>query len=956
MQPMNNHSNHTSESAGQPAQLPFCPYIGLRPFGEVDSQRFYGRDSDARTVLSHLHRHPLVAIIGASGIGKTSLVNAGVVPAVRDEPETWVVRTMRPGNTPVQRLLHVFGGRRAAGSPSKMVASVLEPDGGRLLLVVDQFEDIFALANESERATFQKALLRFATVSNCHILLNVRADFYDDVLSASIWPSVRRHTVTVGPLKREQLREAIVQPAADVNVQFEPAFVDRLLRDAAGERDALPWLQETLVLLWQHLEGRYLSLSAYEQLVQKGAGQADLSSHTLASLQVGLARNADDAFESLTQRQQTLARHTFLRLLSLDAFEPAVLIEEKVADLRANLGESTQLEQMLQRLAQARILTLNQEASTVAFTHDALIRGWPRLRAWMAEWKSALRTSDYLADRALAWSDADGSAQEMLLDEAALPEAERWLTSPVAAEVGYSDAVPAFIEASRDAVETARRQHAQASQQDLQDARATLQQRTADLTEERSQNEELRRERRIFRLLSLGLGVFFILALIGGIVAGTDRQHALDAQATAQAEADGRATVVVGLQSTVEAQQEAGATNAGRIDHANALAAHAVTQVRAGNTDLALLLAREAISTTYHVGGSVLPVADAAVREALTAAGWQAGFSAHDAPINAIAFMPDGQQLVTAGEDGTARMWTTSDGVEQATLIGHTGPVLDVATANDGQRIATAGQDGTIRLWDAGTTDQIVILETHTGPVRSVAFSVDSRRLVSASDDGSVRVWDAGNGQQLQQFSFPDGATTAQFDPDGTRIVAGGQDGTARVWNAASGEQLFVTAPHAGAVRTAGFSPDGSLLATADGSACNRSCFVYVWDAAGGTLRRTLPADAAMTDIHLTADGTELLAMDRNGGIYLWNLSTGERRIELHGASSGPAPATIRSDGRWAAVAGMDGTVRLVPLTPDVLMELAREQVERRPAVLTCEERAQFVDEDEACITSEPAS
>lgn len=943
---------NTNQPASESSQRPFCPYVGLRPFGEVDSQRFSGRHNEIRTVLKRLQRHPLVAIVGASGVGKTSLVNAGVVPALHDESDAWVVRTMRPGGTPVQRLLSVFGGRRAAGSPSKMIASVLGADGDSLLLVIDNFEDIFVLANESDRTTFQKALLRFTTVPECHILLNVRADFYGDLLSAPIWPKLRTHTVTLTPLNRKRLREAIVQPATDVDVHLDPALIDRLVSDAADDHDALPRLQETLMLLWSTMERRDLPLSAYEELVRRGAGQATFTGGKLAPLQVGLARNADDAFDSLTKRQQKMARHTFLRLLSLDPSESMVLTEASLGDLRATFGESTQLEQMLQRLTQARVLTTDQDAGTVAITHEALVRGWPILRAWVAEWQLALQTREYMEGRALQWSDAGESAEELLLDEADLPEAERWLESPVAADVGYSDRVSAFIAASRNAAEKAHRHRTEATQQGFEDVRAALQERTAELNEERLHNEELRRERRIFRVLSLGLGLFFILALIGGIVAGTDRQRALDAQATARTEAEARATVVVGLQSTVEAQQAAGSTTARRMALSNELAGHAVTQLRAGDTDMALLLAREAISTTYHHDGSVVPAADAALREALIAAGWQAAFNVHEASITGIAFMPDGERLLSASDDGTARIWSTSTGAEQAILTGHDGAVLNVATARSGQRVATAGEDATIRIWNPDTSDEPTILSAHTEPVRAVTFGPDGQRLVSASDDGTVRIWDAGNGQQLQQFSLPGGTLTAQFSPDGTRVVAGGHDGIARVLDMASGEQIFATTQHAGAVAAAGFSTDGTLLVTADGSACNRSCFVYLWDAVEGTLRRTLPAAAPVTDVRFAEVGTQLLATDSSGSVSLWNIANGERQTDVQSSVGSSPVATIRPDGQWGAVGSAGGTVELVPLVPVVLMELAEQHVQRRPAALTCEERVQFLDAGDPCSQS----
>jgi WD40 repeat protein len=188
----------------------------------------------------------------------------------------------------------------------------------------------------------------------------------------------------------------------------------------------------------------------------------------------------------------------------------------------------------------------------------------------------------------------------------------------------------------------------------------------------------------------------------------------------------------------------------------------------------------------------------------------------HTRRVKSAAFSPDGQRVVTASDDSTARVWDAADGREIAVLKGHTGWVLSAAFSHDGKRVVTVSSDSTTRAWDAVDGREIAVLKGHTGPVGSAAFSPDGQRVVTASDDSTARVWDAADGREIAVVRGHTGLVqSAAFSPDGKRVVTASNDSTARVWDAADGREIAVLRGHTGRVQSAAFSPDGKRVVTA---------------------------------------------------------------------------------------------------------------------------------------------
>ena len=479
-----------------PAPKPPCPYPGMIPFSEDDSGRFFGRDKEVQSLLERLRLHPFLTVIGPSGSGKSSLVFAGLIPALRKSglfgPGGWLVRTLRPGETPLAALATALGGDPADPARAVSVLLATEPNARRLLLVVDQFEELFTLAGQ-DAMPFQETLLRLAETPNCYVVLTIRADFYPDLMATPLWREIQAHRIEVLPLDEDGLRQAIVKPAEDVGVFVAGGLVEQLVADAVGEPGMLPLLQETLVLLWERLERRFLPLSAYKAL-----GDARRT-----GLQVAMARRADAALAELSPEQQAIARRIFLRLVQFGEGRADTRRQQPVAALLAAGDEPFLFEQTLRHLTDNRLLTPSSEKEgagrQVDIAHEALITGWPTLQEWLAERREVEQTRRRLEAKAAEWVRL-GRGSGGLLDEVALLEAERWLTSPDAADLGYSETLPALVQASRATIEEAKREKEAARQRELEQTRALVE---VERQRAEAQSRAARRLRWLVALLAL---------------------------------------------------------------------------------------------------------------------------------------------------------------------------------------------------------------------------------------------------------------------------------------------------------------------------------------------------------------------------------------------------------------------------------------------------------------------
>ena len=293
-----------NQSEPKPECIP-CPYPGMVPFRAEDARFFYGREDEIKQMLQHLRHQRYLWVIGPSGSGKSSLVNAGLLPRLAKSalfpPGFWLVRSMRPGSRPTQELTLALGGDLSR--PGEAVARMLggNSPAQRLLVVIDQFEELFAQAERSEQARFIAALKGLRAVENCALLIAMRADFYPDLMNSDLWPIEASQRLEIAPLRGPALRLAIERPATDAGVYLEAGLIERILADAADEPGVLPLVQETMVLLWEKMQRRLLTLSAYGRL--GGEGRSGLA--------VAMVGKAKATLSDLTKEQQSRSRGVF---------------------------------------------------------------------------------------------------------------------------------------------------------------------------------------------------------------------------------------------------------------------------------------------------------------------------------------------------------------------------------------------------------------------------------------------------------------------------------------------------------------------------------------------------------------------------------------------------------------------------------------------------------------------
>jgi WD40 repeat protein len=884
--------------APAPPAKPPCPYPGIVPFAEEDASRFFGRDCEVQELLERLRTQRFVAVIGPSGCGKSSLVHAGLVPALRKSglfgPGAWIVKTMRPGDDPLATLQKNLA-ELPAYTPALLEGRTGESDSplpcegrgagevrssDRMLLIVDQLEELFT-HKAKDAPAFEQALLDLAGRPDFYIVLTARADFYADLMRSALWPAIQAHRYETPPLDADGLRQAIVRPAEDVGVYVEAALVERLVADATGGPGVLPFVQETLKLLWERLERRYLPLSAYEALIltRRAYGRAPAT-----GLQIAMASWADAVLGDLSPGRQAIARRVFLRLVQFGEGRADTRRQQPVSALRCAGDQAEEFEETLKALAAGRLIVLSGEAADPGrradLAHDALITGWPALQGWVTERREAELTRRRLEAKAAEWVRLGGKSGG-LLDAIELREAEQWLAGPDATDLGYSASLADLAITSRRAL----------------------------------------RRAFLLRVISLTVAVLAVIAVVA--------MYAIWQRSAAQREGTLRRQVEVQLALSRSRQVAAVARN--RLDAAEAqqallLAVAANRQIT--ETVEAANVLREALGdwrgeailaghnrrvcrVAFSPNGQYL----ATISNDDTAAIWQlAGerkvltLTGHTGDLTHLVFSRDSRLLVTASRDKTARVWEVEAG-RPVHVLRHGDDVVALAISPDGQTVATGGQDNAVRLWDLATGQPARGEPFRAeGAILDLAFSPDGILLVAASADNTVWLWHLPSGQFARLTGFSAVVNGIAFSPDGRYLAAIGGD-LLQAWDMNGLKPIpLKQAQHAAAILSLAFSPDGYLLATA-----GQDALVKLWD-----LRRP-DADPlvlrghteAVSGLAFSPDGQLLATTSWDETARLWRPDGGAAEAVLVGHGGELWLPAFSPDGQLLATPDERGIVRL---------------------------------------------
>ncbi len=839
-----------------PVPPPECPYPGMVPFGVEDSERFFGRDRETEELIERLRLNPFITVIGPSGSGKSSLVFAGLIPALRRSrlfgTGEWRIQVMRPGETPQTTLNRALPGNAMPQSPTQ-----------RLLLIVDQFEELFTLAG-AEAVPFQESLLQLTKTPNIYLVLTVRADFYPDLMTSLLWQKIQNHRLEVVPLNEEGLRQAILKPADSVGVFVEAALLERLVVDAAGEPGVLPLIQETLVLLWERIERRFLPLRAYEALVLTRSAYGGQESGQRTGLQVAIARRADAALAALEddpEKQQAVARRIFLRLIQFGEGRSDTRRQQSVDALRT-IGDEPQLfEQTLTHLVNCRLLTLTGDAQGTAtrkvdISHEALITGWPTLQQWIVERREAEQTRRRLTAKAEEWIRL-GRGAGGLLDRVELAEAQRWLESPDAINLGFDESLVAFTTESQATVEKAEREKAQQQERELKLARDSLEQKEKALKLERNRN----------RLAIASLIVMTGLTTLAFFLWGIARKQSL----TAQLEA---------LSSSSEAM----------------LASHQEFDALVE----ALRAARKLENSTDVNSGTRLMVTST-LQQSIYKVRERNRLQRHRLAVNSVSFGSNGL-LASASDDKTIKLWNI-DGSLRKEITGHQDVINWVSFSHNGQLIASASSDQTVKVWTVDGNLQFT-LKGYGDAVRSVSFNRSDTLIASASDDGMIKLWQV-NGQPYKAWqAHNEPINQVSFSTDGTLIASVSDDGMIKLWQV-NGQPYKAWQAHNDVVKAVNFSQDGKTLLTTSNDRT-----VKLWSLQGQLLGTLQGHEANVNSAAFSPDGKEIVTASDDKTVRLWNLDGKTLRI-FHGHTDFVKSVSFSLDGQIIASASSDNTIRL---------------------------------------------
>jgi len=701
-------------------------------------------------------------------------------------------------------------------------------------------------------------------------------------MNSNLWPIDSSQRLEIAPLRGAALRMAIEQPAALAGVHIEAGLLERLLADAADEPGVLPLLQETMVLLWERMIRRLLPLKAYEDLGNAGR----------SGLAVAIASKADATMTDLSPEQQLIARRMLLRLVHFGEGRADTRRQQSLAELRSAGEVPEQFDQTVRHLVDNRLLTLSGQeqdaARKVDLAHEILIAGWPRLKKWVDDQREAEQIHRRLEAKANEWVQL-GQGSGGLLDEMELPQAEHWLASPAAADVGYSEILSAFIQASRQTIE-------------------------------RSRDKERRRVRRL-RLLASVLAVLLVLTGIATAFAFYQTQLAEEQTQLAQEQ----------TQLALSRQLAAQALNVQHIPDVSLLLSAAAYQINQSfETHHSLLTGLERypdIISMLRNQDLVNSIAFSPDGGLLAAAGCGERAANGDCIKGDISFW-DVQTHQRLGDS----------------LLGHTATIRSLAWSPDGRMLASGSDDNTVILWDAVTRKPLgqplsagvasKILDSLTVGVTSVAFSPDSTILASGGcsektsaqgcASGAIQLWDVQSQQAIGQplKGHSTGVTSIAFSPRGTTLASGSWDATIILWDVATQQSIGQPLKgHTnigllpGVVAALAFSPDGTLLASGSWDTT-----IILWDVVTHqSLGEPLTGHTNwIFSVVFSPDGTILASGSGDTTIILWDVATHQALAPpLVGHADQVRTVAFSPDGRMVASGGFDKTIILWDMKND---------------------------------------
>lgn len=862
----------TRGSTVEEFDLGVCPYLGLRAFSEDDAPFFFGREPLIQQLIQMLMQGSFLAVVGASGSGKSSVVQAGLMAQVRQGKQipgsdAWWIESFRPGPVPLNALAQRLAGNdqtqlQLEGILYQGVESFVywlrsrpEP---MLVLVVDQFEELFTLAAAEDRQRFLDLILGAIDHAGDRfkLVITLRSDFVASCLEyPALATALQQSSILIPPvLSADDYREVILNPAEKVGLKVDPELVEVLLQELSHNAADLPLLEFVLEQLWEQRRPGELTLQVYQQQI--------------GGLKGALERKAQALYDNFDPDAQACARWIFLSLTQLGEGTEDTRRRIAKADLSVKKYPAELVDRTLQALIAAKLVVINSSDGqaldslksgspidalaspsspaaapplpqvSVEVAHEILIRHWSTLRWWLEENRSRLRAQRQVEQGAAQWWQS-GKQADFLLRGVRLDAAEELY-------VKYTDElsqeVQQFIEAG--------------------------------LTERDREQRQTRRRLRQAQAAVVLIGSLGIAAAGFGGFAYLQRQKALLSEI-----------------STLNALSESQLLGNHQLESLT-------TSLKAG-TQLQQIhwlgMDPQKVTATKTETIATLQQAVGQTQEINRLEG-------HSDRVNSVAMRPDGQRIASGSDDGTVRLWKPDGSIDR--ILKATDRITAVAFSPNGQTLAAASADGTVTLWNQSGE---AILSLRAGDwITSLAFSTNGQWLVTGSRDRTVKLWQLPSGQLLKTLNGHQGfVNSVRFSPDDRLLASAGEEGQIRLWAPLQGKLIRTLTGHQGRVTSITFSPDAkTLVSTGEDQS------VRQWNLQTGTVTILAEQQGQANQVQFSSDGRQLLLADNDSTIRLWKRD-GTPILSFKGHGDTVLSATFSPDDRTIISGSADKTVRL---------------------------------------------
>jgi WD40 repeat protein len=918
-----------------------CPYRGLLTFREEDAPFFFGREEDTQKLIREVQEKSFVSIIEASGSGKSSVVFAGLIPQLRQQG-SWQIAAFRPGEDPFDAIARAFTTLRTTfrgqtesdqsvikladstidGKPDlfEIIRSITTVDSGeKLLLVVDQFEELYVYCPRDQQQIFVEKLLSIAAFDGVTVLITLRADFLEQALTYG--PFVEKLNPSqfiLNPMNKTQLRDAVKKPAALMGVEFEEGLIERIIESSETSVGDLALVEFTLYELWERQQNARLTHAAYA---------------SIGGLKIALAAYAERIYNSLDEDEKVQVRSIFLQLVQPGKVQPGKQSKDTRRQTnRSEVGNKNW--DLVVHLASKRLVVTElvvtekdetKNIETVEIIHETLIREWARLRQWIEQnrdfrlWQEGVRKS------IRRWETNDYQNDLLLLKDEEVNIANNWLekrSEDLAKETEY------IVKSSKYLEERQKIAYEKA--------------------------KYLFWMKLIGSVVTLGLAAMIGVAwlrtntsesnnriqkLATSIEAQFDiykqKKESLDSQSNYSREQMGK---------NIE-QQKQNLTRQYQEILKEALKLGKELQGSNGVKPITRMLALTAMNKTVYEGnfGQRIKLSECSPRRGSV-----------DLDITA-----DGKVVACANDDGTIRIWDATTGKKINLFKGDTNWVNDVRFKSDSKTVAYGTVEGNVKLWNLHTHQPIKTLKGHLSEVNILSFSTDEKTIAAGNFDGTITLWSLETGQELNTFKgHADKVNKIRFSPDNQRLLSTSVDGTAILWDVktakalnalkdakqypssvteiyfdtdrpmvvfsdASSENTTLSVYNAYSSKRISYpiatekvvlSPDGKLVAS--GTIHNGSDFVVLQNTATGRIFRNLSSQSLnshldtfkssrfsnISSISFSPDSQMVAAVSGENVITLWNCRTGQKLKTFENAES----ISFSSDGKLIATLSLD--------------------------------------------------